>query len=361
MSQDLLTETVSFDEGSRRWRAELAGALGAVHVTLGEQGAFRGRIRTTPVGFVRVSDLEADAQSVGRTETHVSTHPDPFVAFAIQERGTAVLVQGGRRAVAGPGELFVWDTARPYTLSHPTSFAARIVRLPRRAAGLTEADLRAVTGTVIGTAEGLGGALRTLLTSLVAAGEPRSAAIADMSAESVVNLFRALVAECGEPSDGRRTDGGAGRGHLLARIRAHIDDHLADPDLSPGTVARAHHISVRYLHRLFEAEGITVARFIRRRRLEQCARELARRSVSPPTVSSIAQRWGFVNAAHFSRTFRAEHGHSPVQWRALRTAPDRGAVGLTGVDPHSVGPHSVGPQPVAPEVLATQVLTPPAR
>ncbi|MFE2060360.1 helix-turn-helix domain-containing protein [Streptomyces sp. NPDC059446] len=95
-------------------------------------------------------------------------------------------------------------------------------------------------------------------------------------------------------------------------------------------MARAHHISVRYLHRLFEAEGITVARFIKQRRLDQCARELARRSPSPPTVSSIAGRWGFVNAAHFSRTFRAVHGHSPVQWRALRTATEQEAVRLTG-------------------------------
>lgn len=81
--------------------------------------------------------------------------------------------------------------------------------------------------------------------------------------------------------DLRGTHDSTGRAHLLARIRAHIDDHLADPGLSPGTVARAHHISVCYLHRLFGAEGITVARFIRQRRLDRCAREPARGSPSP--------------------------------------------------------------------------------
>ncbi len=49
-------------------------------------------------------------------------------------------------------------------------------------------------------------------------------------------------------------------GELVAGVRAHIDDRLADPELSPASIAAAHHISVRYLHRLFAQEGTTVAR-----------------------------------------------------------------------------------------------------
>ncbi|MYT26968.1 helix-turn-helix domain-containing protein, partial [Streptomyces sp. SID7760] len=89
--------------------------------------------------------------------------------------------------------------------------------------------------------------------------------------------------------------------------------------LSPERIARQHHISVRYLHRLFESEGTTVGRYIRQRRLEQCGRELARRSRVVPTVSAVAQRWGFVSPAHFSRAFRAAYGVSPREWRDLRT------------------------------------------
>ncbi|MFD5875057.1 helix-turn-helix domain-containing protein [Streptomyces sp. NPDC060322] len=330
MSQVLPGESVSRDEGPRGWGEALGSAPGTVHVTPGDQETFRGRIRTTQVGFVRVLDLEADAQCVLRGETHPAGGPAPFVAFGLQRQGTAEFAQGDRRVSAGPGDLLLWDTALTYTLHHPAAFAMRVVLLPRHALGLRDADLRAVTGTVVGTTEGFGCALTALLDTLVAAGEPHSTAIADLSAESIVNLFRALVAECGRRSGDSPAETGTGRAHLLARIRAHIDGHLADPGLSPGTVARAHHISVRYLHRLFEAEGITVARFIRQRRLDQCARELARRSPSPPTVSSIAGRWGFVSAAHFSRTFRAVHGHSPVRWRALRTATEQEAVQLTG-------------------------------
>ncbi|WP_432102831.1 helix-turn-helix domain-containing protein [Streptomyces sp. bgisy091] len=311
--------TGSRGEERDRWRNGLAGVLGAVRVAPAGGGVGEERPRTTQVGFVRVLDLVADTLGVTRTWSHTAEDPGGFVAFGIQESGTVVLTQGDRTLTAGPGELFVWDATRPYGLDWPEAFAARIVRMPVHALPVAPGGSREVTAAVVPAVEGLGAALRGLLGTLVAGGGPRSAAIADLSAESVTNLFCALVAERAEPPE----TGSAGvgpRGHLLARIRGHIEDHLAEPELSPGAVAQAHHISVRYLHRLFEAEGITVARYIRQRRLARCAQELARRSPSPPTVSSIAQRWGFVNPAHFSRTFRDAHGHSPVEWRALRTS-----------------------------------------
>ncbi len=43
----------------------------------------------------------------------------------------------------------------------------------------------------------------------------------------------------------------------------------AIPQLSPAAVAAAHHISLRSLHQLFHDEGLTVAGWIRQRRLER--------------------------------------------------------------------------------------------
>jgi pimeloyl-ACP methyl ester carboxylesterase len=49
---------------------------------------------------------------------------------------------------------------------------------------------------------------------------------------------------------------------LLQRIHVFIDQHLGDPELSPGMVATANHISVRYLHKLFQEHDMTVAAWI---------------------------------------------------------------------------------------------------
>nr|WP_194377674.1 helix-turn-helix domain-containing protein [Streptomyces durbertensis] len=109
------------------------------------------------------------------------------------------------------------------------------------------------------------------------------------------------------------------RRNLVVRIRAFIERHLGDPRLTPGTVAAAHHLSTRQLHRLFEGEALTVASLIRHRRLERVRRDLADPACRTTPIHVIAARSGFRATAHFSRAFRAEYGMPPSEyrWRAL--------------------------------------------
>ncbi|MFI0452706.1 helix-turn-helix domain-containing protein [Actinomadura sp. 6N118] len=80
-------------------------------------------------------------------------------------------------------------------------------------------------------------------------------------------------------------------------------------------VAAAHHISVRLLHKLFTDQEMTVADFIRHRRLERCRQDLRDPTLRNRPISSIGARHGLVNPAHFSRLFRDAYGvpfHEPV-------------------------------------------------
>jgi len=106
---------------------------------------------------------------------------------------------------------------------------------------------------------------------------------------------------------------------LLLCVHAFIEQRLGDPRLSPATVAAAHHVSVPYLYKLFETEQTGVAGWIRRRRLERCRRDLLDPALRSRPVSAIAARWGMLNAAHFSRSFRAAYGVPPVEYRQLTT------------------------------------------
>ena len=80
-------------------------------------------------------------------------------------------------------------------------------------------------------------------------------------------------------------------------------------------IAAAHHISLRSLHQLFHDEGLTVAGWIRRRRLECCRRDLSDPALAARPVAAIAARWGFSSAGDFSRAFRAAHGLPPAEYR----------------------------------------------
>lgn len=306
------------------WHDAMSRTLVPVAVTPRDDAPFNGRIVADTLGYLRVCSIEADAGRVDRTPALIADAPEAFVAVGVHVSGTATLVQDGRRAQAGEGDLVVYDTTRPYTFDYPQPFHAYVFRLPRRVLGLPDEDITQVTGTAIGTGHGVGAALLPFLTTLAASARTFAPTVADRLAGNVTDLVATLVAE-----RTRRLLGNADgtRDHFVRRVRDYINRNLSDPALSPETIAQAHRISIRYLHRLFEGEGITVGRLIQQRRLDECVRELARRGRRAPTVSAVALRWGFVSPAHFSRAFRAVYGLSPQQWRTLRAAQGDGEVG----------------------------------
>jgi AraC-like DNA-binding protein len=110
---------------------------------------------------------------------------------------------------------------------------------------------------------------------------------------------------------------------LLRRVHAFIEQRLADPSLSPRMIADAHHVSVRYLYKLFETQpaGTGVAAWIRERRLERSRRDLLDPALAARPVSAIASRWGLTEPAHFSRLFRAANGLPPDAYRRTIGGP----------------------------------------
>ncbi len=79
-------------------------------------------------------------------------------------------------------------------------------------------------------------------------------------------------------------------------------------------------MSVRALHALFEDADASVAGLVRRERLQRCLEDLRRPNGG--SVTDIAFRWGFCDAAHFSRVFKREYGGTPSEVRHAALAAD---------------------------------------
>ncbi|MFD8141564.1 helix-turn-helix domain-containing protein [Streptomyces sp. NPDC059708] len=270
----------------------------------------RAAVETSRLGRVTITRIHSAAPSVVRSEALAAREEAAHLVLLLQERGTPMLLQEGGRTVLGEGDLILRDTARPYSLHSGGPSTTYVLRIPRTALGLSDGQLGAVARTAFATSGGPAGLLASVIPVLAASPGGYTPRVADRLAENLIDLLALLVTEHLRP-----TAAAGLRASLAGRIRDHIDRNLAEPALSPESIARAHHVSVRYLHRVFEGEDTTVGRLIQRRRVEQCARELARPGAGTVPVAAIAHRWGFANAGHFSRVFRHHYGCTPLQWR----------------------------------------------
>jgi AraC-like DNA-binding protein len=124
-------------------------------------------------------------------------------------------------------------------------------------------------------------------------------------------LARLIGIACGSAAEEQPDAVSAGR---LVEAKRHIDRHLADRDLSPASVAAALGISVRTLHLVFEPSGASFARYVLRRRLEECHAALLDNPTRP--VTDIAFAWGFGSLSSFYSAFQAAFSMSPSEVRA---------------------------------------------
>lgn len=94
-----------------------------------------------------------------------------------------------------------------------------------------------------------------------------------------------------------------------------LERQLSDPDLSLRKFAAGINASSRYVQKLFETVGLSFSQYLRQRRLDRCRLALREDACAGLSISDICFRWGFNDAAHFSRSFREEFGMSPREYR----------------------------------------------
>jgi len=310
------TAAVRADERFAYWREAICDVF--VHLDadplVRPVPAFRGRIATRGTGPVRVSEVAADPQHVVRSPRQIARDPEDALLVSLQVDGTGRVEQDGRVAALAPGDLALYDSARPYVLHFDGAFRQHVLQFPRAALRERVRDPERLTAVrVAGT--GAGAVAGAFLRAVLAHADELDPIAAERLGAQALDLFAVALSLGAEGAGPARVDPAAQRLALRRRVHALIEAHLADPLLSPASVAAALHLSVRTLHKLFEDQPETVARLIARRRLERTAADLADPRLAGRTVTWIAFSWGFRDAAHFSRAFRQRYGVAPVEHR----------------------------------------------
>jgi AraC-like DNA-binding protein len=296
------------------WHEEVCATfvpLDAVSNTCDGVGRFIGGLTSGTVGALRMCAVSGREVDVRRTRAAIRRSDPGLVKVGLQLLGGGVVVQHEREATLCPGDFVVYDTSEPYALHFMNDFAMFVVMIPRASLKIAPKSLAAVTAVTMHADQGAGSLVSPFLWGLLRgliAGTPRS----PMFEDAVVDLVSAALDEKSVHTHGSPAVA------IVSSAKSFIDAQLGDPDLNTSTIAAAHHITPRYLQKLFKAEDLTVAGWIRTRRLQRCRRDLEDPRQCSVSIGSICARRGFADPAYFSRLFKQTYGVSP---RAFRQRP----------------------------------------
>ena len=281
--------------------------------------------RASGLGPMQVVVMDVPPATVRRTPALIAQADPDMLKMVLVRGGCCVVSQGGRQARLLPGEFALYDTRRPYEVvcgpGRDQPVQMMTFMFPPTLLPLSRNRLRQLAAVPFPAGVGLGDVTSQFLLQLARNVDHYSPAeAARLSAAALEVLGTRLAHEL----DAHDWDTPEARRHaLLTTVQAFIQNNLGDPALSPGTIASAHHMSLRSLHQLFHDEGLTVAGWVRQRRLEGCRHDLSDPALAARPVAAIAARWGFPNPGDFSRAFRSRHGLPPAEYRTLaRIAKD---------------------------------------
>ena len=236
--------------------------------------------------------------------------------------GCSIVHQGGRELTLQNGDaFFATRDVTGITVTRPTPVRFIGCRVPRDSVALL---LGRLDDTPIHLVPHRTEAVDLLVSYARAIVDALPLNTSELQRLAVWHMHDLIAAIIRAARDGRAI--AEGRGIAAARLRAIITDisvHLGDGDLSVSKIARHHRVTPRYIHKLFENEGLTFSSFVLGQRLSRAHRILSDPHLAERNISSVAFDVGFGDLSYFNRAFRQRYGGTPTDIRrsAMSTDP----------------------------------------
>nr|WP_307835432.1 helix-turn-helix domain-containing protein [Streptomyces adelaidensis] len=303
------------------WRELTHRAIAPADMSSEYAAEFSAQQRLLELGPVLVWPTSHLPTRFRRTEKMVQQSDPEMYHLSLMLGGGLGFDHVGRSDVYGPSDLWVSDTARPYDVRPPEDRGRHMITgvgvdFPKALLPIPPDRVRPLLSRRLSGREGTGALLTGFLTGLERQSEVLQPSDAPRLGKVLIDLLSAWFAQVLEAEEALPPE--TRQRALMTRVRAFVRQNLHDPELTPPVIAAAHHISLSYLHRLFQedAPDETVAAWIRTQRLEGARRDLADPTLASTPVHTIATRWGLVRASDFTRAFKGAYGVSPTEYRA---------------------------------------------
>ena len=228
--------------------------------------------RTLP-GLAVVSGTFSGLRHTIRPSWAAATGADDLL-FGVNVRGCSIARQRDRDLMLRDGDaFFATRDVKGFTITRPTPARFVAFRAPRTAIAplvgrIDDTPLRLIPPR--------SEALTLLVTYACAIADDLPLATPDLQRLAVTHMHDLIAATIGATREGLAI--AEGRGIAAARLRSIMTDisaHLDDGDLSVVEVARRQRVTPRYIHKLFENEGLTFSSFVLGQRLSRAHRMLS--------------------------------------------------------------------------------------
>ena len=315
-------------ERSEAWR-DLVGGFGLATSAASHFGGHATALSRGDAEGLALMRFAAAPQTLTLRMEGLSGGDEMPLALVVLE-GDVTLAGGAEPCAVPPGRLAILPKRAGWQLVSTSGMRGILLRVAAGAFAGRMIRAPVCHKASLLPAEGLSHVLSRTLQDVAASLDALADSEWQVVGSSLAEMFLASL-RAHEIASGSATATNA-QSALLSRICEAIERRLHEPDLTPARIARVEGISERYLQKVLESAGHNFSAYLRERRLQHCHADLASATEARFSVSEIAFRRGFNDAAHFSRTFREKFGVSPRDFRQQQAKrnPDKSAAGQRG-------------------------------
>lgn len=270
--------------------------------------SFHSRLVSHGIGQVCLNMVTASPHPVFKGKTDISASELECYYVNLQLAGRCRISQADQTVEIVPGQIALFDSAKPFVLDHGEREALHVISLMIPKSVLTaksDAAPRMLSDhPVYGAA----------LSNATAAFAQTARAVGGDALHRLRDVVLGLT-ELALDASIRPEGPGSRRGAVYFRLCDLVRRQCATHNVSIDTVAAQVGLSVGTVRNIFTQHNDTFGRRIREERLDLARRLLGRPDCAHMTVAEVGLRCGFPEAAHFGRAFKAKTGHAPGAWR----------------------------------------------
>ncbi len=300
------SDVASGDDRERVW-GEALQHISLPSARLQDWAGFRGDVSSivSPLG-IELSRVASSPQTL----SGACPSRTPHLWLALPVEGGFVLDDGADGTDLRLGDILYGPTGHDSTLRLTDHFVMLYIRIPQAMLHPRLLNLQVLrVGTLTGRAAVnriFSGLLHSIVDDLDELTDDHIRPIEVAISEFVISsLAESSATSCFDLAGASNFN----------RICQAIEQQLGDGDLTLQDISDQQHVSARYIQKLFQQAGMSFSQYLRQRRLEHCHSDLASVAHRSLSISEICFRWGFNDAAHFSRSFRADYGQTPREFR----------------------------------------------